>query len=83
MSSNYPPDVTGFELQIAELDYGYEKEFDLYPCPKCGGHLLENGYHYDHWVSCLGDGPEPDCDFQRDLEPWSEANYPAVYYERE
>ena len=67
MTGDYPPGVTGAELGI--IGANYEKDFDLYPCPQCGGYLMENGYSYQRWVFCLGSDSKPDCDFQRDLEP--------------
>lgn len=61
MESNYPPGVTGNEYAIAGADY--EKEWEEYPCPKCGEGLFELGYDGDRWLSCCN------CEWQKDLEP--------------
>ena len=58
--SNYPPGVTGSEYAIAGADY--EQEVDE-PCPKCGGELVEQGYHGQRWVMCYS------CEYSTDLEP--------------
>lgn len=58
---NYPPGVTGFELEIAGPDYERETDQD---CPRedCEGKLLEQGYRGRRWVVCAI------CDYQADGE---------------
>ncbi len=58
MESNYPPGVTGFELEIAGSDY--EKETDEL-CPQCTYALTECGYLSSRWLVC------DNCGYQRDL----------------
>ena len=58
--NNYPPGVTGNGYAIAGPDY--EKEWEEYPCPKCGEGLYEVGHRGDRWLSCS-------CGWERDLEP--------------
>ena len=55
--SNYPPGVTGHEFEIAGPDY--EKDSEEI-CPKCGEHLIEQGYRGERWLIC-------NCGYQRDL----------------
>ncbi len=80
--NNYPPGVTGNELEIAGPDY--EKESDI-PCPyiekgegedrlPCGEPTMEQGYQHDRWLVCDNDhttdleSPEPDPDRAYDEE---------------
>lgn len=60
MSSNYPPGVTGNEYEIAGPDYEQDHPES---CPKCGEHMVEQGYRGQRWVVCVA------CDYQRDLDP--------------
>ncbi len=60
--SNYPPGVTGFELEIAGPDYETGSD-EL--CEVCGGQTVEWGYGGQRWLSCETDDPT----HQRELEP--------------
>lgn len=75
---DYPPGVTGNELEIARPDY--EKETDE-PCPDCGGPALEVGHHQrGRWLACInydhttdlpdddGDDPDRKYDEERDRQ---------------
>jgi ribosomal protein S27AE len=59
--NNYPPGVSGNEYEIAGPDYQRDHPE---PCPKCGGHMLAEGYKRDHWIICV------DCNSTFDL--WEE-----------
>ena len=67
---NYPPGVTGNEIEIAGPDY--EKEWTEYPCPMCGEGLYEEGYQGRRWLSCA-------CGWTRDLEPDDGPDPDAAY----
>ena len=49
MPSNYPPGVTGNELEIAGPDY--EEELDE-RCTSCGETQVELGYGRKRWIVC-------------------------------
>ena len=74
MSNNYPPRVTGNEYEIAGPDY--EKEWEEYPCPKCGEGLYEEGYRGRRWLSCC-------CGWVADLEPSNPGDDPDKKYDEE
>jgi len=70
---DYPPGVTGNEIEIAGPDY--EKESDV-PCPyepnkstkdslPCGEPTMEEGYHHERWLIC-DNGHRTDLDSEED-----------------
>ncbi len=84
MTSNYPPGVTGNELEIAGPDY--ETESDL-PCPyepekgtedslPCGEPTMEEGYHGQRRLVC-------DNGHLTDLEPPDPGDDPDRKYDEE
>ncbi len=59
--SNYPPGVTGNEIEIAGADWENETDKE---CPKCGEPgLWMQGYRGMQWESCGA------CDYVGDKEP--------------
>ena len=62
MSSNYPPEVTGNEFEIAGPDY--EKELEE-SCDDCGETaVVELGYRGDRWAEYTA------CGWMMDLPRW-------------
>lgn len=66
MASNYPPGVTGTELQIAGPDYEEERELE---CPNCGveAKQMVQGYRGAEWYQC--ESCKTVNDIVEDMEP--------------